>query len=223
MHDPLQGRDRLRPTLTALLEADQYARDVCRDRWEFAIDHSTLHKLGASDNDLRWLVCKGCLAPAREVTADKALEHRAFEPQGPMVFDARTCFVLTATGLQQAAEWLSAPCPSVDENASPATPVATQASIPRWNAAARVLEFQGHVIKQFRLPAQNQELILTAFEEDGWPERIDDPLPPRADLDPQRRLHDAINRLNRHQRHRVIRFYGNGTGRAIVWRIVPAA
>jgi hypothetical protein len=34
------------------------------------------------------------------------------------------------------------------------------------------------VVKEFKLPAPNQETILTAFQEEGWPPRIDDPLPP---------------------------------------------
>ena len=41
------------------------------------------------------------------------------------------------------------------------------------------------VVKQFRVPAGNQELILAAFEEMGWPPHIDDPLPPVHDLDPK--------------------------------------
>ena len=32
------------------------------------------------------------------------------------------------------------------------------------------------------------------------PPRIDDPLPPSQNVDPKRRLHDTIKRLNRHQR-----------------------
>ncbi len=215
--------DRLRGALTALLEAERYACELGRDRWDFALDRRTLQSLGASDNDLRWLTCQGYLALAREVTQSCCTQHRVFEPQGPVVFEDRTCFVLTSKGVQFTSEWLSVSRPSDASHSIFAPTESSMSSTPSWNAAARVLEYQGQTIKQFRLPAQNQERILAAFEEEGWPERIDDPLPPRPDLDPQRRLHDAINRLNRHQRLRVIRFYGNGTGRAILWRFVPAA
>jgi hypothetical protein len=50
--------------------------------------------------------------------------------------------------------------------------------------------------------------------------RIDDPLPPQADQDPKRRLHDTINALNRKQRQRVIRFSGDGTGQGVRWAAV---
>ncbi len=59
--------------------------------------------------------------------------------------------------------------------------------------------------------------MLSAFEEEGWPPTIDDPLPPVAGMDAKRRLHDTINRLNRNQKHRLIRFGGNGRGRAVCW------
>jgi hypothetical protein len=61
-------------------------------------------------------------------------------------------------------------------------------------------------------------LILESFEEQGWPESIDDPLPVERDIDPKRRLHDAIKRLNRNQRCRAISFHGNGNGQGIAWR-----
>src|SRR5947207_494512 len=43
---------------------------------------------------------------------------------------------------------------------------------PRWDPARRTLFCADRVIKRLRLPAENQELIVTAFEEDGWPPRI---------------------------------------------------
>ena len=66
------------------------------------------------------------------------------------------------------------------------------------------------LIKEFKVPAKNQELILAAFEEQNWPEGIDDPLPPSGEIEPKRRLHDAIIRLNRSHKKRLIRFGGNG-------------
>ena len=38
----------------------------------------------------------------------------------------------------------------------------------------RVLRVDKLVMKHFRVPASNQEKILSAFQEDGWPIHIDD-------------------------------------------------
>jgi hypothetical protein len=64
---------------------------------------------------------------------------------------------------------------------------------------------------------------LSAFQEDGWPHRIDDPLPPLDDIEPKCRLHDSIKRLNRHHKDRVIRFRGDGTGEGVCWEYVDVA
>ena len=64
-------------------------------------------------------------------------------------------------------------------------------------------------------------MILAAFEEEGWPPRIDDPLPPKPDQDPKRRLHDTINSLNRNQQHLLIQFFGDGSGQGIRWNLIP--
>jgi hypothetical protein len=79
------------------------------------------------------------------------------------------------------------------------------------------------VVKQFKSPAMNQETILTAFEEENWPPRIDDPLPPEPDLDPKRRLHATINSLNGRQKNPLIRFVGDGTGEGVRWELVQRA
>jgi hypothetical protein len=76
------------------------------------------------------------------------------------------------------------------------------------------------VVKRFRQPAEQQELVLAAFEEQGWPPRIDDPLPGGNGVNAKQRLRDAMKNLNRHQRNRRIRFEADGTGKGILWRPV---
>jgi hypothetical protein len=46
-------------SLDLLLEAHEYARDVDRDVWDFAVEIKRLLKVGLSGSDLRWLACKG--------------------------------------------------------------------------------------------------------------------------------------------------------------------
>ena len=70
--------------------------------------------------------------------------------------------------------------------------------------------------KRYRQPAHNQETILAAFEEDGWPPRIDNPLsgPPDDAID---RLHNAVKKLNRHSR--PLRFRSDGNGLGVQWEL----
>jgi hypothetical protein len=80
-----------------------------------------------------------------------------------------------------------------------------------------LLRLGPYVVKEFRVPAPNQELVLTAFQELGWPAHIDDPLPPVPNIEPKLRLHDTINRLNKNQRHKLLHFHSDGTGRGLRW------
>jgi len=92
---------------------------------------------------------------------------------------------------------------------------------PIWDRDRKQLRVGDQVIKHFRVPAPCQEAILAAFNKDGWPARIDDPLPPSEDQDCKRGLSDAIAGLNRcHKTEDIIRFKGDGSGSGVVWEIV---
>jgi hypothetical protein len=95
--------------------------------------------------------------------------------------------------------------------------------VPRWDSASRSLWWRQCLIKEFCRPAGNQELVLTALEEEGWPPQIDDPLPGTRDIDPKVRLHDTIKSLNRNHHYRIISFGGDGRGCGIRWMIVEHA
>lgn len=88
---------------------------------------------------------------------------------------------------------------------------------PHWNGECQELCLGELIIKRFKVPAPNQERILAVFEEEKWPRRVDDPLPPCPDLNAKRRLHDTIVTLNRHQENRLIRFSGDGRGQGVQW------
>ena len=94
----------------------------------------------------------------------------------------------------------------------------------RWGGGnsrpRRTLYLGSVIVKQFKGPAKNQKAILDTFQEEGWPTRIDDPLPHIPDQDPKERLHDTIKSLNRHQVHRLLVFEGDGTGEGVQWRQV---
>ncbi len=76
-------------------------------------------------------------------------------------------------------------------------------------------------MKRFRVPAENQEAVLSAFQEEGWPSRVDDPLPPAEGVVIKERLKFTIRRLNAAQIERRMHFFGDGTGEAVCW--VPLA
>lgn len=199
-----------------LREAACYARELDRDVWEFAVEIDTLLAAGLTRNELRWLCLKGYASHAVETTRPNARHRRTFARRDSAAFSPLTCFVATAAGLDYAErEGLLITCtpckPGPAERAS-------AAEVPAWNPTSRTLHLGGMLVKEFKVPAGNQEIVLSAFEEEGWPPHIDDPLPPAPGLDAKRRLHHTIQRLNQNQKSRLIHFFGNGNGRAVRWR-----
>ena len=69
------------------------------------------------------------------------------------------------------------------------------------------------------MPSLCQEAVLSAFEEEGWPPAIDDPLPPQVDQEPKRRLRDTIKSLNTNQLNPILSFRGDGSGLRILWEL----
>ena len=81
---------------------------------------------------------------------------------------------------------------------------------PAWEARRRELRVGEFLVKKFRVPAGNQELVLSAFEEEGWPAYIDDPLPMKCEIAPKQRLHNVVTRLNGSQLVPILPFQGDG-------------
>jgi hypothetical protein len=80
-----------------------------------------------------------------------------------------------------------------------------------------MLLFAGQLVKRFLQPARSQETILAAFQEEGWPPRVDDPLPASSELERRQRLHNALVRLNQGQTADLLRFWAEGKGEGICW------
>ncbi|HEV3256737.1 MAG TPA: hypothetical protein VG013_07660 [Gemmataceae bacterium] len=210
----------IRAALQLLLQAGRYARDVHREPWDFALEIGGLHDAGLTPNDLRWLVLKGYVEHAAEVTGRAG---RRFRPAGVVAFAPNSCFVLTDKGARFAQDecFQANPLPGAAaggrrREAGDTAP----ADAPRWDDDRRTLCVGRQVVKRYRRPAPNQVAILAALEEEGWPPRVDDPLPPLPDLEPKRRLSDAIQALNLHRESELIRFRGDGTGTGVCWERV---
>jgi hypothetical protein len=212
--------------IVALLEAHQYADDVGNDPWDFGISYAALRSGGLTETDVRWLIHAGYVDFAYEVSLPGETT-RHFRRSENLVFSASLCFVLTISGLEFAHDWIrerqrESTSPSVkcdgDFAATPHQPL--KAATPAWDRDRQELRVGDLVVKRFKAPAANQETILAAFQEERWPPRIDDPLPPSPDLEPKRRLHDTINSLNRNQKKQLLRFFGDGSGMGIRWEFV---
>ena len=218
----------------------RFAQNAGTELWDFALEIDRLFETGLTISDLRWLVAKRFAEHGQELSAYGA-PHRSFRRGDGFFFDHATCVILTYSGtafvngfLREAVESLDSIQPlevtslvggvtaEPDDGLRPdhgpegKRPVTLR---PCWHSMRRELLLNGELVKRFHVPAQNQEVILGAFEEERWPDHIDDPLPVSGDIDPRTRLHDAINRLNRCQTNRLLRFHGNGTGTGVCWKL----
>ena len=227
-----------RVALGLLLQARRLAQNAGTDLWDFALEIDRLFETGLTISDLRWLVAKRFAEHGQELSVYGA-PHRSFRRGDGFFFDQTTCVVLTPSGAAFVDHVLRAPIvPPRSVPAIEAALIAGESSVldngttgnelqhttalalkPRWDFTLRELSLDGLVVKRFRVPAENQEMILGAFQEDDWSECIDDPLPVKGDIDPRTRLHDAINRLNRCQTNPLLCFHGNGSGTGVFWKL----
>jgi hypothetical protein len=218
-----------------LVQAAGYARRLNCSRWQFAVEVSELREHDVSLTDLRYLTRVGLIEHAEEISSP-ASKGRRFQKIGATTLSARSCIVLSKLGLASAASLYPAffvnPFaavsrgngkfkatngfnPQVRENNAAASPLLQIK--PVWNPRLRCLSLGRLIVKQYHLPAPNQEEVLTRFHNENWIEQIADPLPREAEIDPKQRLHETIAALNRHQINPVLRFMGDGTGRGVRW------
>src|SRR5262245_43464586 len=186
-----------RAGLALLWQACWYARDAGADLWDFALEIDRLYQTGLTISDLRWLVAKGFAEHGQESSVCGS-PHRSFCRGAGFSFDRTTCVVLTPRGAAFVDQSLKASVGSAGSVLPLATPSlaggetpALAAGLPEhnghkrtipvtsrpcWDSSRRELTLRGTVVKRYRVPAQNQERILATFEEEGWPDHIDDPL-----------------------------------------------
>jgi hypothetical protein len=206
--------------------------------WDFAMRTGRLYEAGMTSSDLRWMVARG-FAEYQQETSGYDEGRRSLRGSNGYFFNEHTCLILTASGaalaehvFREMPQWpkatLSALAAVAEETSVLATARRPVVEAPKpapallkpcWNANRRELSFEGLIVKRFRVPARNQETILSVFEEEGWAEHIHDPLPVTHDIDAPTRLHDAINRLNRCQINPLLRFHGDGKGTGVFWEL----
>jgi hypothetical protein len=215
--------------LSLLMDAATCAHDVGAEIWQFSVEISALLRTGLTTNECRWLVAKGLAKHACEMTTPES-ERRVFQPCTNLALPKRTCFVITDRGMACSAELLRSAAkrqPNDNHNHNSHATVRPNfgngephVASPTWDSDRQQLRVGRIIVKEFKVPAANQEAILAAFQEEGWCPRIDDPLAPKLNQDSKRRLHDTINSLNRNQKHALIRFLGDGKGEGVRWSFV---
>jgi hypothetical protein len=88
---------------------------------------------------------------------------------------------------------------------------------PDWDPVRRELHVGGEVVLRLRRRAPNQGLVLLEFQECGWHQRIDDPLPPPEAGSRAERLRQTVRSLNRGQQPARLRFRVEAGGRGVRW------
>lgn len=226
--------DHAAPALVELLAAYRSARQLDLDPWQLAVELPELCARGLSRTELRTLLAAGYTEHARETTEESDRERR-FEAPGSAKLGTSSCFVLTehgVTALEQIRGESKASTGSESDAARGSesdgagngsvrrTDPQSTVAYPHWDGDRRELRLGEMLVKRFKKRAMNQETVLGTFEEDGWPPRIDDPLPPRFEQDAKQRLRDTIKCLNRRQWIHLIRFRADGTGEGVIWELI---
>lgn len=210
--------------LSLILRAYEYAQDADADPWQFALSIRELDASGLTTTDIRWLLLKNYVSLGTETTIPGDAV-RSFRLIPFTALNRHACLIVTDSGATLLRQRLSTESTSASPELHPGHTVANPAAgrRPNWDPGRRELRVGQTVVKRFRVPAPNQELVLQVFEEEGWPHSIDDPLPPVLELDAQQRLRATIKSLNRSHLTPLIRFHANGGGQVICWSFLPEA
>lgn len=203
--------------LELLRRSNAYAEDVGQDVWQFATEISQLRKIGLTDSAMRWMLCRGDVLHADEVTK-LGDSRRSFRMLGIFTLTPTTCFIAKSVDTSGELFPNFGGQAAIDSSRNFETAESHKLT-PFWDDIRHELRLGNLVVKRFKHKSRNQEAILATFQEDGWPYKVYDPLSPIVDCDPKRRLNDTIKGLNHHQENSLIRFRGDGTGEAVIWEL----
>jgi hypothetical protein len=187
--------DRITPIAWRLWWTWRRSQWLRSEPWASAFPGEALVTAGLEHDDLKWLFANNLLATQREQMA----KRRGRDRNRSSSDDA---LVLTEAG----AAFLQRFC--------------LPAYKPHWDAAHRELSVDRDVIKSFHRPSENQQLVLAAFQEDGWADQIDDPLPRKSlmgDTQAKTRLRKTVEHLHRGQHPPSLLFRATGNGQCIAW------
>lgn len=95
------------------------------------------------------------------------------------------------------------------QNEEPESGVDNPRERPSWDRELSVLMYRNKLVRKVRPIAVRVVTLLDVFEEDGWPQRVDNPFPD------DQKMREAIASLNRNLT--AIRFKADGSGEGILW------
>jgi hypothetical protein len=205
--------------LRTLVRSLHYAQDLAEDVWQYAVEIDSLRVMGLGSSDIRWLVSKGYIAHALEVTKPHD-KQRQFQAADNLALTERSCFVVTCSGIDLLAQWggrtetfeptfAKPPMNDRDED--------LPRRRPRWDEKQHTLYWGSVLVKHFQREARNQEAILRSFEEAAWAEVLSEVPILRTTGNTKACFRDAIRNLNRNVAP-YLSFRQEGCGRRLVWQ-----
>jgi hypothetical protein len=207
--------------MALLLEAFDCARDAGSSPWDYAIGVPQLREAGVSNSSLTWLLQKEYAEHLVESTVPGDVK-RVFRSVETSLLSERSCLVLSETGALFVGSLFRSACSGTgcgsaeSPDIEPLAPQVDESAKPHFDATRRRFLVGAELVKQFRGRIANQERLLSAFEEEGWPPCVDDPLPGPKEKSNQR-LHDTVKALNHHQIVPRVHFFRDGTGERVCW------
>ena len=208
---------RIQLFLNALREALEYALDLNTSRWEFAVEWDALRRFGVTRSDLRWLSARGLIESGLEASKPEC-QLRSFQHCQRLVVSRRTCFVLTDAGEELLADGLLANRSRLEDADWPTSDSPPEndsaAALPQWDHDRQELRLGSTVLRQFKLPSADEERVLAAFEERGWPHRIGSPFPAEGD---RQRLIECVVALNWRLRRPLLHFEVSEQDLEVTW------
>ena len=91
---------------------------------------------------------------------------------------------------------------------------------PWFKKSLRRFFANGRIVRTFRRAAPDQMEILIAFQEQGWPAWIENPFGRSTSADSERRLSNAVARLNHQQKPKRIYFWVEKGTQRIYWKLI---
>jgi hypothetical protein len=190
-------------TLALLEGAYHCAHTLERPPWDFALANNEIHKTGVTDGQLELLLAAHVLERRTNLLPAVPNGHAPCEPDVHLQEDT-AWLVLSPAGAQLVAQ----------------TRQSGGKLVPRWDPFHCELWLGGRLVKQFHRAARNQEYVLTSFQEEGWPERLEIALPDCKLAQLAYRLRETVKSLNHGQTPHGVGFHACADGKSVRWQFL---
>lgn len=176
--------------------------EAAREMWTSLLTDSERKSLGGTDEALdslyRELSTAGIWARLWKISTQRAVVELAYQLE--YLSETKAHWLLKEMG---------------EESATLVMATVSRAK-PKWDPETGKLYYRDQIIRKLRKTKDltNIHLILDTFEEDGWPSRIDSPIPNDSSGE---RLHETIRSLKKDLIG--ITFSVQEGGQAVVWQV----